>query len=256
MIQQIDKDQNTPSDRLKELKSNNILTGIFLFLIGAGIILKKMDTPIPDWIFSWEILIIGFGIYMAIRHNFKGPVWFILLLIGGLSLVDDVLPDLNVRQYSWPVILMVLGLYFILRPKGVQIKRKRHEDSNEMPGIVENQGIYDKSDWLEMTTILGGVKKIVVSKNFRGGEIVSFMGGAEINLSQADIHGRVRLEATNVMGGTKLIVPANWDVQSELVAIFGGVEDKRDLRSVTIDSNKILVLEGTCIFGGIEIKSY
>ena len=255
MIQHIDKEQNTPSDRLKEFKGNNILTGIFLFLIGAGIILKKMDTPIPDWVFSWEILMIGFGVYMAIRHNFKGPVWFILLLIGGLSLVDDVLPHLDVRQYSWPVILMVLGLYFIMRPKGVQIRR-RFDDRNEMPGLVENPGINDKSDWLELTTILGGVKKIIVSKNFRGGEIVSFLGGSEINLSQADIQGRVRLEATNVMGGTKLIVPANWDVQSELVAIFGGVEDKRDLRSAVIDPNKILVLEGTCIFGGIEIKSY
>jgi hypothetical protein len=41
-----------------------------------------------------------------------------------------------------------------------------------------------------------------------------------------------------------------------MVAIFGGVEDKRDVHSLKIDRTKVLVLEGTCIFGGLEIKSY
>jgi hypothetical protein len=39
------------------------------------------------------------------------------------------------------------------------------------------------------------------------------------------------------------------------VSIFGGTDDKRQTLTEA-DPNKVLVLEGTVIFGGIEIKSY
>jgi predicted membrane protein len=101
---------------------------------------------------------------------------------------------------------------------------------------------------------LGGSKKIIVSKNFQGGEILTFMGGAEINLVQADIQGRAVLEVTQVMGGIKLVVPANWTVISELAVIMGGIDDKRLVQTQVPD--KLLVIKGTSIMGGLEIKSY
>jgi hypothetical protein len=70
----------------------------------------------------------------------------------------------------------------------------------------------------------------------------------------------VVLDLTQIFGGTKLIVPHHWKVQSkDLVAVFGGVEDKRPMlgsTSPTDENSKVLVLKGTCIFGGIDIKSY
>ena len=73
---------------------------------------------------------------------------------------------------------------------------------------------------------------------------------------QADINERVRIDVTTFMGGAKIIVPGSWDVQSEMVAVLGGVEDKRDLRPTNVDPQKVLVLDGMCLMGGIEIKSY
>jgi predicted membrane protein len=85
--------------------------------------------------------------------------------------------------------------------------------------------------------------------------VVNFFGGTDLNLSQSDINGVAVLDLTQVFGGTKLIVPSNWKVQSEVVAVFGGLDDKRrDLANP--DPNKVLVLKGTCIFGGIDIKSF
>ncbi len=40
---------------------------------------------------------------------------------------------------------------------------------------------------LNINTAFGSVKKIILSKNFKGGEINNFMGGTEINLMKADI---------------------------------------------------------------------
>jgi hypothetical protein len=37
---------------------------------------------------------------------------------------------------------------------------------------------------------------------------------------------------------------------------LGGIEDKRDVKDITVDSDKILVLKGVTIFGGIDIKSH
>jgi len=104
--------------------------------------------------------------------------------------------------------------------------------------------------------VFGGIKKIILSKDFRGGDVVNFMGGTEINLTQADIQGRVTIEATNIFGGTKLIIPSTWDVQSDVVAVFGGVDDKRQFAGESPDPKKIIHLSGTCLFGGIEIKSF
>jgi len=235
---------------------NNKSTGIILLIIGVGVMLKNLDTNLPDWLFRWEVGLILLGIIVGIRSKFRSTVWFIMIAIGGVSLLDLIFPQFLRPQFTWAVISIAVGLFFIFRPKGN--KKENWLSCGVKKEVIDEDDptVYTGQDVLDVTAIFGGVKKIVVSKNFRGGEITSVMGGSEIDLSQADIKGRVKLEATNIMGGTKLIIPPTWDVRSEIVAIFGGVEDKRDVHSLKIDTEKILILEGTCIFGGLEIKSF
>jgi len=111
-------------------------------------------------------------------------------------------------------------------------------------------------DYLDAVSIFGGVKKMILSKNFKGGEIVNVFGGAELDFTQADINGRVIIDITQIFGGTKIIVPANWQVVSDLAAVFASVDDKRIKTMATADSNKILVLKGVSIFAGVDIRSY
>ena len=110
----------------------------------------------------------------------------------------------------------------------------------------------------DSTVIFGGAKKNIISKNFRGGEAVTVFGGTEINLMQADLTGPVVLELTQVFGGTKLIVPPHWKVWSkDMVTILGGIDDKRPMMgNPSDDTNKTLILKGTCMLGGIDIRSY
>jgi predicted membrane protein len=108
---------------------------------------------------------------------------------------------------------------------------------------------------VDSTAIFGGVHKKIVSKNFKGGDVTSIMGGTELDLTQADFTGVVRLEVTQVMGGTKIIVPAHWEVRTEVNAIFAGFEDKRQQPAVT-NPDKVLILDGTSVFGGIELKNF
>jgi len=110
-------------------------------------------------------------------------------------------------------------------------------------------------NWLEVVTIFGNVKKLVYSKNFKGGDVVSIFGGAEINLTHADFNGNITIELVQIFGGAKLIVPPHWQIRSEMIAVFGGIEDKRPPQN-TYDEDKVIILNGTTFFGGIEIRSY
>ena len=114
---------------------------------------------------------------------------------------------------------------------------------------------WSSEDYIDTTSVFGGVHKKVVSKNFKGGDVTTFLGGTEIDLTQADINGVVRLDVTQVMGGTKIIVPAHWEVRSQVTAVFAGFEDKRQ-QPAGLNPDKILIIEGTSIFGGIELKNY
>jgi hypothetical protein len=41
-----------------------------------------------------------------------------------------------------------------------------------------------------------------------------------------------------------------------MVAILGGVDDKRNIRPELIDPNRRLIIEGTSLMGGLEIRSF
>src|SRR6478735_9384712 len=135
-------------------------------------------------------------------------------------------------------------------------------DYNNPEKAFENPNPYDnisatEDDYINSTSVFGGTKKLVLSKNFKGGEVETIMGGAEINLTQADIQGRAILNVTQIMGGTKIVVPSNWDVKSsDMAAILGGIDDKRIIQPGGVSPNKVLVIKGTSILGGIDIRSY
>ncbi|HUB60366.1 MAG TPA: LiaF domain-containing protein [Puia sp.] len=114
---------------------------------------------------------------------------------------------------------------------------------------------YSAEDYIDSTAFFGGVHKKIVSKNFKGGDVVTIMGGTEIDLSQADFMGTVRLDVVQIMGATKIIVPAHWEVRTDVTAIFAGFEDKRQQPTVN-NPDKVLLIDGTSLFGGIELKNF
>ena len=239
--------------KAREIHSNsgNIWAGVFLLVIGALFLARNTSaTSIPEWVFTWPMILIAVGLFIGLRHNFRGGTWFFMILLGGAFLVNKIYPEMELRQYIWPAILIIAGLYFIFKPRTMKWKEKWSD--GQYAGSLESTSSHPQDDIIDSTCIFGGTKKNILSKNFKGGEIVNIFGGSEVNLAQADFTGRVELEVTQIFGGTKLYVPANWEVKPEIVAIFGGIEDKRDV--VGAQADKVLVLKGTSIFGGIDIK--
>ena len=236
-------------------RNSSILTGVFILLIGIVALMRATMSDFPDWVFSWQMALIAFGLFIGIRHNFRGGAWLVLLLVGGIFLLRDIFPDFSF-QLIWPTVLIVVGAFIIMRPR----RRWKWDGTKKTEGTSDSffsEDIdYSKEDFVDSTSIFGGAKKIVISKNFKGGDLVNIFGGTELDLSQADFTGTAVIELTTVFGGTKLLVPSNWSVKSEAVTIFGGIEDKRRMQTMTEASDKTLFIRGTVIFGGIDIKSF
>jgi predicted membrane protein len=249
-------------------KNSHVWTGAFILLIGIAALAKVSNPDLPSWVFSWKTFLIALGLFIGFKHNFKGGGWLMPIVIGSAFLVAEFYPEVSIRRYVWPAVLIGVGVMLILKPrrsdrwKCADEKKKRTND----PGIAEESKIVNeesysseqdfKEDYVDSTSIFGGAKKNVISKNFKGGDLVNIFGGTELDLTRADFKGTAVVELTTIFGGTKFIVPSNWTVKSEAVTIFGGLEDKRNSQTLIDNPDKILLLRGTVIFGGIEIKSY
>lgn len=249
-----------------------ILTGLFLLAIGSVLFLRQTGFPMPDWLFTWPALLIVAGLFIGLKHGFRGAAWIIMVVIGSMNLFDTIEPDYSFQQYTIPVLLLALGLFLILRPHRKNYRRWRNWDGDSASNdprhnehirqelqpvqhrLTEND--LNEMNYLDSVAVFGSVRKVIVSKDFKGGETVAVFGGNEIDLRQADINGNITLEVTQILGGTKILLPAHWDVKSEMVAFFGGIEDKRQLPPGASNPGKILILRGTSIFGGIEIRNF
>ncbi len=230
------------------------LGGVVLIVIGLLFFARKLGIEFPDWLFTWPMLLIALGIYISAKHNFKNPGGFILMIIGGVFLTERFYPDFRIHEFFWPTFLIVMGVVLLFKPR----RTRNIEDYSKWDEKNNCYGSADSTDQtIEVNSILAGVKRNILSKDFKGGEVNCVMGGAELNFMHAQIVGTAVLEMNQVFGGAKLIVPANWEIISEITVVLGGVEDKRQLiGSFSQEQKPILILKGACVFGGIDIRSY
>lgn len=243
----------TPAPVKEPGRSGRVMGGLFIIVIGVIFLARQAGAEFPYWLSTWQMILVAVGLYLGFRHNFRGFGWMIPIALGLVFFMSDFYPEFRIHRYIWPMIIIGVGLYMVFR------SGKRGNDPNWKKWDATNFTETSGDDYIDSTVIFGGVKKNIISKNFRGGEAVTVFGGTEINLTQADVPNPIVLDLTQVFGGTKLIVPPHWKIQShDVVCILGGVEDKRPIMSdaSTVDANKVLILKGTCILGGIDIKSF
>jgi len=257
-------------DNFKDKRSQEgrIFSGLVLVLIGAALLLRNSGFPLPYWLFSWPMLLIVIGIYSGFKHSFKNNTWIILMCIGGFFLIDRFSPEIKLAANFWPVIIIGVGVLFIIRPHGNGwIHRWDDEKKNETDNLsgtawqqTSDSGTgftTDTSEFLKVSSVFSGIERNIVSKNFQGGRISCVFGGADIDFTQADIQGKKEIRFEVVFGGVKLVVPPNWTIHNQIDGVFHGVEDKRRYDAASgATPEKILVLKGSVIFGGVEIKSY
>ena len=250
----------------KDREGGRVIGGLILVGVGGAVRLRNTGFFMPDWLFSWPMILILVGIYSGFKHNFRNNSWLILIAVGGFFLVTKFMPWLGLKPLFWPLLISGAGIIFIVRPGRRDWSGIKNDANNDqwksspstiVSGDTSQSATIDGSDYLLVRSIFSGIKKNVVSKNFQGGHISSVFGGAEIDLSQAEINHPITIKFEVVFGGAKLVVPSHWSVQNEIDGIFHGVDDNRRFNpSANINPEKVLILKGSAVFGGIEIRSY
>lgn len=229
----------------------SVYFGSFVLIIGLILLAKAFGIIIPDWIMSWEMFIIGISLMIGFKKRFTPGFWIFSLLFGLVFIIDDIFPDVTMSNFVWPIVLIVVGIWFIAFKKSKNDFKKKFLSSEFS---CTRDTVMDNRDSIEITSILSGIKKTNHSQNFKGGSLTAIMAGIELNLLHADIQEQATLNLDIVMGGVKLLVPSDWSVQSQVVTVMGGIEDDR-MNVSNISTTKILILTGTATMGGIEIKS-
>lgn len=250
----------------KDKEGGRVIGGLLLVAVGAALLLRNIGFYMPGWLFSWPVILIIVGIYVGFKHNFRNNSWIIVTGIGAYFLISGNMPWLGLAPMFWPVLIIVVGIVFILRPNrhhftDIPSPQNEYDTMKNVSTDTLYEPVksttYDKSDYLTVRSIFSGINKTIVSKNFQGGQISCIFGGAEIDLSQADITSPVSLKIEMIFGGAKLVVPSHWTIQNEIDGIFHGIDDKRKFKtSVGINPEKVLILRGSAVFAGVEIKSY
>jgi len=223
-----------------------LLVGLAIALFGVVLVLDRLNLAVAGVVLQfWPAVIIAVGalLFVQARHVGGGANGIIVMIIGGWLLLNS-LGIIQVRFWElfWPLVLIGIGSVLVM-----QTLRQRDRDA---AGI-------DAEDTVNIVAVLSGVKRASTSARFRGGEVTTFMGGCQIDLSQATIPPgeEARLEFFAMMGGCEIIVPPSWEVATPIVPVMGGVEDKRVAPMATTGAAPRLVLRGLLMMGGIVIRS-
>jgi len=229
------------------------MAGLFVIFFGSVFLAQQTGVNIAHGVLSWKSFLIAFGIVTLFRHNFRGFPGYGMIAVGSAFLIDDYYPGLIDTKLILPIIVILFGIAMIARATNFFGSKKGSRTNVMFDEDVE----LNNDEFIQASTVFGGVKKNVTSKNFSGADLSTVFGGTEINLTKADIQGPIVIDSRTAFGGLTLIVPSTWQVHSNVNAMLGAVEDQREaIDSSLIDDNKIVTLEGSCIFGGVEIKSY
>lgn len=239
-------------------RRGRVCAGFMVLIAAALFFLKELGYFVPEWVFTWPVMLIVIGIISTIKHRFRNLFGPALIIIGGVFLAGDLITAFSFDKFKIPVLLLIVGLIMIFKPRNRYKNYAKYKFKNHKHWNVGSESTVNNStdEFTLLNNFFGATKKNIISKDFKGGEIKNTFGGCELNLMQADITNEAVITLEQHFGGTKLIVPSNWVVKSDIVCVFGGVEDERTQVKVTDINPKILVLRGRVFMGGVEIVSY
>jgi predicted membrane protein len=213
------------------------LLGLVIVGLGVGFLLDALQV----WHFSaviavwWPALLILVGL-LSLISNPRMMTWPLAIMAAGVLLLLKAhgLVTFNVWAVIWPVVLIFVGLSFLTDRLGDRPRESSEDSAN-------------------LLVAFSGLDSIQKSDNFRGGKATALFGGIKIDLRHATIKDKATLETFVAFGGLEIIVPEGWRVTGNGLPLFGGWEDKT--RKPSAKDAPVLHLQGTCLFGGVEVKN-
>lgn len=190
----------------------------------------------------WPVIFILIGVSILLSNNFKnaGSGVFFILFGAFFLLLRLHLFDRALWHYLWPVAIIAVGLWVLLRPAW-------------QPRGAGPAGAV-AADTLDIKQVFSGSSRKVESQDFRGGQVEVVFGSAEVDLRSARLAGgQAVLSLSAVFGSIEVFVPRDWEIVLEGSPVLGSIESRKGAAPETVKTGRLKV-QGSAVFGSIEIK--
>src|SRR5689334_3668545 len=72
-------------------RSGGVLAGLLLLAVGVILLLRESSyVHIPDWLFTWPMILVAFGLFAGAGNSFRDPGWIIITGVGILFLLQKI----------------------------------------------------------------------------------------------------------------------------------------------------------------------
>ena len=245
-----------------------LIVGLLIIFVGVVFTLDELGfSPALNYLRYWPTAIIVIGVVKMLQAREGGGAFVgLLCTLVGAWLQAEELDIIHIRLWQiWPLALVLFGGYLVWQGLlGREPLRPPPADSTGFP--PSDRVATPPSEWvgppargsepnakLSLVAILGGVTRGNNSRSFRGADLLAIMGGIQLDLRQAAIHGEAVIDVFVMWGGIEIRVPEDWTVVSKIVPLMAGVEDKT--RPPQGATTHYLTLRGFALMGGVEIKN-
>src|SRR5438093_1034919 len=151
------------------LPTTKLILGIFFTILGIlwtadNLALLRAD----DFLRFWPAVVVLIGLVKLAAPTRR--VIGVILTVVGASLLAYTAGWLRFTIFDfWPLLVILVGAAIVIRALGFRLPTSSPRDSGQI--------------W----AILNGRKIRSTSRDYSGGGIVAFMGGCELDLTEADI---------------------------------------------------------------------
>lgn len=222
-----------------------LVFGVLIMVVGVLALLDNLRIFEGIRLISfWPAVFIVGGILKMSQSQARSGylIGAIFIMIGSIMTLNNLgIISIRMRDF-WPVILIALGFLVIFKDKAKQTM-------DDMTTTKINES---KEGKIDIVAIMSGSQGNIASHNFTGGDITAVMGGVELDLRNASIETEAVLNVFTFWGGISLKVPNDWSVVNSANAVLGGVDDST---VPNMSANKRLIITGTSVMGGVEIKN-
>jgi len=214
-----------------------------LVIIAVGVLFTLDNLGLADARQYWRwwpsaVILVGVAKLWQARDGMSNPIAGVFFLLVGAWFQLHTLDVIDRELWNfWPLLLVFIGSMIVYQ--GLRGKQVRASG--------------DPADTLSGVAILGGWSRKSSSTSFRGGELTAMLGGCEVDLRNAAIHGDAVIDVFAMWGGIEIRVPEDWTVINRVTPLMGGVEDNS--RPPVGTSPHRLTIRGVVVMGGIEIKN-
>jgi len=256
--------ENEMKNSYRPVYSKGIGFGLVLMLIGVlflGFNFGLIPQTLRHVIISWQMLLIFIGVVQLFKKRLISGI--VLIFIGGFFIIPRVIPGLDHQfvQTYWPLLLIGAGIVILLqrlvRPEwgfetwGNEWQQQHHRHAQSYNQSKSNYN----PEGFSKNSVFGSGDHIVLDPEFKGGELNAVFGGLTLDLRRTNLpEGETHLDVNAVFGGITIFVPNDWFVETHLDAVFGGFKDNR-MPKEPLDKTRKLVITGSCVFGGGEIRN-